>query len=201
MIGSLRGTLLDRADGEVLVEVAGIGYRVAVSPTTSVTLGDLGSEVFVFVHHHFREDQQTLYGFGTAAERSCFEILIATHGVGPALAQAILSVHDPAALARVIHDDDVDALCLVPGVGKKTAARLLVELTSKLGAVEGPGSAGAPASAPGTPAVASARADVRDALAGLGYGPDEVAAVLRDLPDGGDTSVLLREALQRLAVS
>jgi len=199
MIGSLRGTLLDRSGpGEVLIEVAGIGYRVTVTPTTVVELGDLGTEVFAHVHHHIREDTQTLYGFLTRDERDGFEALLGAHGVGPALALAILSVHDPAALATVVADDDVDALCLVPGVGKKTAARLLIELKSRLAIplLEPVGAASTGTS----PRRASARSDVREALANLGYQPDEVATVTRDLPDDQDVSVLLKEALQRLAV-
>jgi Holliday junction DNA helicase RuvA len=199
MIGSLRGTLLDRTGpGEVLIEVAGIGYRVTVTPTTVVELGEVGSEVFTHVHHHIREDAQTLYGFLTRDERDGFEALLGAHGVGPALALAILSVHDPAALAMVVADDDVDALCLVPGVGKKTAARLLIELKSRLSVpVLDPVGAVAPGPSPRR---SSARSDVREALANLGYQPDEVAAVTRDLPDDQDVSVLLKEALQRLAV-
>ena len=200
MIGSLRGTLLDRSGtGEVLIEVAGIGYRVTVTPTTVVELGDLGGDVFVHIHHHLREDAQTLFGFLTRDDRDCFEALLGAHGVGPALALAILSVHGPQALALVVADDDVDSLCLVPGVGKKTAARLLIELKSRLSVpvLEPTGSA-ASVSAGGRP---SARSDVREALANLGYQPDEVAAVVRDLPDDQDVSVLLKEALQRLAVS
>jgi Holliday junction DNA helicase RuvA len=199
MIGSLRGTLLDRSGpGEVLIEVAGIGYRVTVTPTTVVELGDVGAEVFAHVHHHIREDTQTLYGFLTRDERDGFEALLGAHGVGPALALAILSVHGPSALATVVADDDVDALCLVPGVGKKTAARLLIELKSRLAipVLEPVGTASTGAS----PRRSSARSDVREALANLGYQPDEVAAVTRDLPDDQDVSVLLKEALQRLAV-
>jgi Holliday junction DNA helicase RuvA len=200
MIGSLRGTLIDRSGtGEVLIEVAGIGYRVTVTPTTVVELGDLGNTVFVHVHHHLREDAQTLFGFLTRDDRDCFEALLGAHGVGPALALAILSVHGPQALALVVADDDVDSLCLVPGVGKKTAARLLIELKSRLRVpVLEPTGALAAASSGGRP---SARSDVREALANLGYQPDEVAAVVRDLPDDQDVSVLLKEALQRLAVS
>ncbi|MFN8037813.1 MAG: Holliday junction branch migration protein RuvA [Acidimicrobiales bacterium] len=198
MIGSLRGTLLDRTgDGEVLVEVQGVGYRVTVSPSTVVQLGEVGADVFLHVHHHIREDAQTLYGFRSRDERVCFEALLSAHGVGPALALAILSVHDPAGLARVLADDDIAALCLVPGVGKKTAARLLIELKSRL---EVPELAATPVVSVGGAGGASARADVRDALANLGYGPDEVATVLRDLPDDGDASDLLKAALQRLAV-
>jgi holliday junction DNA helicase RuvA len=198
MIGSLRGTLLDRwGTGEVLIEVAGVGYRVTVTPTTVVELGDPGAEVFVHVHHHLREDAQTLYGFLTRDERDCFEALLGAHGVGPGLALAILSVHGPSALAIVVADDDVDALCLVPGVGKKTAARLLIELKSRLSVPVLESTSGR---APTRTGPTSARSDVRDALSNLGYQPDEVAAVVRDLPDDGDVSDLLKAALQRLAV-
>lgn len=203
MIGSLRGTLLAREDDEVLVEVAGIGHRVVVSPTTAVSLGDVGDEVFVWVHHHIREDTQALYGFATADARRCFSALLGAHGVGPSLALGILSVHGPTDLARVLADDDVAALCLVPGVGKKTATRLLVELKSRLDIPLDTGVPGSSGVAGGTPRTggAAARADVREALAGLGYGLDEIRDVLADLPDGDDTSVLLKHALQRLALS
>jgi Holliday junction DNA helicase RuvA len=212
VIGSLRGRLLDRgavdrAAGEVLVEVGGIGYRVTVAPTTVVALGDVGDEVFVWVHHHVREDGQTLYGFGGRDERITFEALIGAHGVGPSLALAILSVHDPVALARVLAEDDVGALCLVPGVGKKTAARLLVELKSRLhvpgidpgvavGLRRDPDGNGAGASQP-----PSVRSDVRAALAGLGYSADEIHGATAELPDDGDAPQLLRRALQRLATA
>ena len=100
MIGSLRGLLLDRsARGEVLVEVGGVGYRVQVATPTLAALGaELGSTVFLYVHTHVREDALVLYGFATADERQCFEALLGAHGVGPAVALAILSVHSPAAL-------------------------------------------------------------------------------------------------------
>jgi Holliday junction DNA helicase RuvA len=207
MIGSLRGTLLERSLlNEVLVEVAGIGYRVTVAPATVVQLGEPGTDVFLYIHHHLREDAQTLYGFPTRDERVCFEALLGAHGVGPSLALGILSVHAPAALRQVLLDDDLAALCLVPGVGKKTAARLLVELKSRLEVPEldlpapGQGPSMAGAGSGDRPAVVAARADVRDALAELGYQPDEVLEVLRDLPDTNDTSALLKGALQRLAV-
>lgn len=200
MIGSLRGRLLERwGDGEVLVEVSGVGYRVTVTPTTVVELGDPGDDVFLYIHHHRREDNETLFGFLGSDERMCFGALLGAHGVGPALALAILAVHSPAALQRVLADDDLAALCLVPGVGKKTAARLLVELKSRLD-VPGIDLAASAASRGGAETNASARADVREALTNLGYDLEEVASVVRDLPDDGDAAELLRVALQRLAV-
>jgi Holliday junction DNA helicase RuvA len=200
MIGSLRGRLLHRGAGEVLVEVAGIGYVVVVSPTTAVALGELGDDAFVWVHHHLREDAETLYGFGTRDEKVTFEALLGAHGVGPSLALAILSVHAPAALVRILADDDVAALCLVPGVGKKTAARLLVELKSRL---DVPDSGVVPTTTGGGSVVLSAErtatTDVREALVGLGYSPDEIRAATAELADDGDASAMLRQALQRLA--
>jgi Holliday junction DNA helicase RuvA len=201
VIGSLRGSVLDRSGTELLVEVAGVGYRLQVTPATVVSVADEGDELFLWVHHHIREDAQQLYGFTSRDERNVFETLIATHGVGPALALGILSVHTPAALRLALATDDVGALCLVPGVGKKTAARLLVELKSKLelGEVDLTGldgSASATVVAPTSP-----QADVRDALVGLGYGPDEISAALRELPADGDSSEMLRAALQRLAAA
>jgi Holliday junction DNA helicase RuvA len=200
VIGSLRGYLLDRrVDGEVVVEVGGLGYRVTVAPATAVTIGEVGSEVFVWIHHHVRDGAEELYGFATRDERNCFEAMLLAHGVGPSLALAILSVHEPGELRRILADDDVAALCLVPGVGKKTATRLLVELKSRLEVPTGDG-------VPGSDVVpdadgGSARADVRVALSELGYAADEIAAALRAAPEVDDASVLLKEALQRLAVS
>lgn len=191
MIGSLRGQVLERGlDGEVLLEVGGVGYLVTVTPRTLAEL-EPTSGAFLYVHHHIREDAQTLFGFLTRDERSTFDVLIATHGVGPSLAMAILATHSPAALVDIVANADQASLTLVPGVGKKTAERLLVELKSRLDvpilesvAMNG----GAP----------SAVADVREALAGLGYGNDEIRDVLRDLPAGADASGLLRDALKVL---
>lgn len=200
MIGSLRGIVLDRGEDQLLVEVAGVGYQVVVSPTTALSAGDVGDEAFLWIHHHIREDSQALYGFVSADAKRCFTALIGAHGVGPALALAILSVHGPVDLARVLAEDDVAALCLVPGVGKKTAARLLVELKSRLDIPLDIGVAGPVSrSSPATGAVA-ARTDVREALTGLGYGLDEIRDVLSDLPDDDDAGVLLKQALQRLSV-
>ena len=204
MIGSLRGAILDRSiDGEVLIEpgTSGVGYRVVMAPVAAMALGNVGDEVFIWVSHLVREDAQTLYGFADRGERVCFEALRAAHGVGPALALAILSVHQPDELRRVLVDDDIDALCLVPGVGKKTATRLLIELKSRLGAGDLDPSVvtagGGPTGTGGT------LADVRAALAELGYSPDEITTALRATtvrPDD-DVSATLRMVLQHLGTA
>ena len=184
MIGSLRGVLVDRsATGEVAIDVGGVGYRVVVAPPTIAALGDVGDTVFVFVHTHVREDAIVLYGFATADERRCFEALLGAHGVGPAMALAILSVHAPPALRRAVACDDADALTLVPGVGKKTAARLLLDVKSRLELpdVDLAGSVGMNGSAASS--YGGARAELHAALAHLGYGPEEIRDAIRGLPD------------------
>jgi Holliday junction DNA helicase RuvA len=209
VIGSLRGVLLDRATrsdhaGEVLLEVAGVGYRVVVPAGTLSLLGELGGAAFVHVHTHVREDAIILYGFASRDERACFEALIGAHGVGPSVALALLSVHSPAALRRAVATDDTDALCLVPGIGKKTASRLLIELKTRLDldldepALASVGSAGLGRRASGPIAV---RQEVRAALAGLGYGADEVRDALVALPEDGSVEDLVRLALRQLAGS
>jgi Holliday junction DNA helicase RuvA len=195
MIGSVRGPVLERlATGEVLVEVAGVGYRLLV-PLGA--LGDLGpgTSVFLFTHLHVREDAMVLYGFPTRQERDTFEVLLGASGVGPKLALAILSVHPPTALRRALLEDDLDALTMVPGVGRRTAQRLMVDLKARLDVpavdlvdVEA-GGAG------------RSRAEVREALSGLGYAPEEVRTVMGQLPDDGAVEDLLRDALRMLAVS
>ena len=194
MIGSVRGTVVDRtAGGEVLVEVGGVGYRVAV-PTGSLPDLAPGASTFLFTHLHVRDDALVLFGFVTRDERDTFEILIAATGVGPKLALAMLSVHSPDGLRRAVLDDDLAALTLVPGVGKRTAQRLMIELKARLSVPDlDLTEAGA----------GSARGEVRAALTGLGYGPDEVRDVLTQLGDAPDASVedLLRDALKLLAVS
>lgn len=193
MIGSLRGEVLERGlDGTVLVEAGGVGYLVAVSPRTLPEL-EPTTDVFLHVHHHIREDAQTLYGFATREERQTFQVLIATHGVGPALAMAILATHPPAALVDLVAAADLAALTMVPGVGKKTAERLLVELKSRV-SVPVLDPVGNAAGGGG----GSVIGDVREALAGLGYGPDEIREALRELPGDADAPSLLRDALKLL---
>jgi len=193
MIGSLRGTVIDRGtNGEVLVEVGGVGYRVLV-PAGTLALANVGDPTFLFTHQHVREDAMTLFGFLTKDERDTFEVLIAASGVGPKLALAILSVHTPNGLRRALVEDDLDAFVLVPGVGKRTAQKLMVELKNRLDVPDID-----LADVPGG-GKSNARAEVRDALTGLGYGSDEIRAVVAALPDDGAVEELLRDALKQLA--
>jgi Holliday junction DNA helicase RuvA len=191
MIGSLRGTVLENL-GEVLLEVSGVGYRVLVTPATA-SQTELGAETLLHIHHYQREDHQALYGFTSRTEREAFSVLLATHGVGPALALAVLSTHSPQQLTQIVSAGDVAALTMVSGVGKKTAERLLVELRNRWSISEI-----AESEAMGS----SPQADVREALAGLGYGTDEIRTAMAAIaeqttPDTG-TAELLRLALASL---
>lgn len=202
MIGSLRGRLLEwhprpAGGAEVLVEVGGVGYRAVVATGTPGALGAPGDTVFLHVHTHVREDAIVLYGFATRDERVCFEALIGAHGVGPAVALALLSVHSPAALRRAVATGDAGALTLVPGIGAKTASRLIVELESRLDAgLDGPAPEVVAAGANGSP-----RAEVRTALASLGYAADEIRQAMAALPEEGSVEDHLRLALRELAAA
>ena len=193
MIGSLRGTVLDRlSTGEVIVEVQGVGYRASVPASVLAGLGAPGTDVFLHVHTHVREDAIVLYGFAQADERRSFEALLGAHGVGPSLALAILSSLSPSALAAAVREDDVDTLCLVPGVGKKTAARLLLELKARLDlpAFDRGGSV--------TPSGGSTRSEARAALVELGYSPDEIAGALDGVDAAAPVEEMVRAALREM---
>lgn len=194
MIGSLRGVLVDRpAPGEVIVDVGGVGYRASVPTSLLASLGGQGSQVFLHVHTHVREDAIVLYGFAHADERRCFEALLGAHGVGPSLALAILSSMSPAALSTAVLEDDIDTLCLVPGVGKKTAARLMLELKARLDlpSLGGDG--------PGGDLTGSPRGEVRAALVELGYGPEEIRGVMDVVDEDEPVEEMVRTALRDLA--
>jgi Holliday junction DNA helicase RuvA len=194
VIGSLRGVVLERStEAEVLLEVAGVGYRVVVTPRTLAAI-EPGASAFLHVHHHIREDTQTLYGFLARDERECFEALLGAHRVGPALALAILGTYPPAELRRIVADGDTAALTLVPGIGKQGAARLLPELKGRF-AVPGL----EPVAATATNG-ASPTQHVAEALSGLGYTTEEIRDALRELPSEADAASLLRDALKVLAV-
>jgi holliday junction DNA helicase RuvA len=217
VIGLLRGPVVLRTgEGEVIIDVAGVGYRVTVTPATAATLvsGGAPEPVTLYVHTHVREDAMVLYGFAHDDERRCFEVLLGSHGVGPALALAIMAVLSPAALSTAVLEDDLETLCSVPGVGRKTAARLLIELKSRLdlpdlsadlvGASVG-GSGDGAALAAGTTGLAgmaagrTPRSEARAALTELGYAPDEIRGALDGLRDDVGVEEMLRLALRELA--
>ncbi len=190
MIGSLRGEVLDRnLDTTALIEVAGVGYIVSVTERTLAEL-EPGTETFLYIHHHVTETAETLFGFRAKDERITFQTLIKTNGVGPSTAMAVLATHPPTALVDIVANNDVAALTLVSGIGKKTAERMMVELRDRLSL---------PMLDTGTAAAnGSSVAEVREALAGLGYGTDEIRDVLRDLPSDAPSATLLRDALKSL---
>ncbi|HYA67356.1 MAG TPA: Holliday junction branch migration protein RuvA [Acidimicrobiales bacterium] len=195
MIGWLRGVVLARGtDGEVLLDVGGVGYRVTVPTTTVVSMPEAGAEMSLHVHTHVREDAIVLYGFATADQRRSFEALLAAHGVGPSLALAIVSTLSAEDLARAVMAEDLGTLCAVPGVGRKTAARLVLDLRSKLELPEIALSA-----TPSAEARREPRSEVRAALAELGYGPDEIRRALDTSPADGEVEEMLRAALRELA--
>ena len=193
MIASLRGRLAELLPDGAVVEVGGVGYKVHLTPKALAAL-PRGAEVVVHTVTYVREDALALYGFTTTDERRAFEQLLAASGVGPKLALAVLSVHSPDALRRAVTAGDADALTLVPGVGRKGAARLLLELKGKFG--------GGEAVLPAEEGARPSYAEVREALGALGYGPAEVKTALEALPaDAGElpTEELLRLALRALA--
>jgi Holliday junction DNA helicase RuvA len=181
---------------DLVVEVAGVGYRLVVAPGTASSL-QLGQEAALAVHTHVRESAITLYGFASAEERTAFELLLGAHGVGPGLALAILGVHRPEELAQVIASGNVDALKLVPGVGQKTAARLLLELQARFDYLGADGALHNGSPQPSGPPVVAA--EIGEALAQLGYSPEEVRTAVRALPPEGTVEELLRLALRNLA--
>jgi len=197
VIGSLRGVVLERgAPSSVLVEVGGVGYLVTVTPRVFGELEPTTS-CFLYVHHQVREDAETLFGFLTREERESFQILLGAHGVGPTMAMAILATHSPRGLHNVVLTSDLAALTMVPGVGKKTAERLMVELRGKFDLLDV--SAGSDTINTGATSVLS---NLRDALSGLGYEQDEIRGVLSELnPDQDETlEKSLRDALNILGV-
>ncbi len=200
MIGYLRGRLVERSmTGTVVVDVNGVGYDVHVTGPTSAMLGEINTEVELRVHTRVREDSITLYGFTTPEEKRCFEALIGAHGVGPSMALSLLSMHSPSALRQIVAMDDTASLSQVPGIGKKTATRLLMELKARF-EVDLDDDALDITSI--TPVVGgSTRADVTAALAGLGYAGDEIRKVVNNLPSEGTAEDLVRMALRELATA
>ena len=200
MIGALTGTILDRTPtGEVIIDVNGVGYEVTVTGPTLARLGENGATAALRVHTRVREDAITLFGFLTANEKRCFDVLVTTHGVGPAVAMAVLTFYTPLEVQQLVASEDADALARVPGIGKKTAARIIIELKNRfdidLGSSVSTGPAVVDVAKP------TKRDEVTAGLTALGYGTDEIRHALSQLPsdDNADAGELLRTALRSLA--
>jgi Holliday junction DNA helicase RuvA len=191
MIGRLQGTLADKNPPQVLVDCNGVGYEVDVPMSTFYNLPGVGEKVALLTHFVVREDAQVLFGFGTASEREAFRQLIRISGVGPRTALSVLSGMSVAEIGQAVTAQDASRLVKVPGIGKKTAERLLLELKGKIGA-----DLGAPA---GGAAASDAQADILQALVALGYSDKEAQASLKSLPKDVGVSEGIKLALKALA--
>lgn len=199
MIGSLRGKLIDKRPNQVLLEVGGVGYQVQIPLSTFTGVGPLGTETTLLTYTHVREDALALYGFLTSREKHCFELLISASGVGPSLALKILSGMAIEELVPAIRKGDFAQLVRIPGVGRKTAERIVVELRDKLVAIDVPDT-GKPATVHSGAAV---RSQVKAALTDLGYDGRAIDAAMQKLDGRSETEfdTLLRGALQQLSGS
>ena len=202
MIGRIRGTLVHKQSPDVLVEVGGVGYELQVPMTTLFQLPELGSEVSLLTHFVVREDAQLLYGFIHESDRSLFRQLIKVSGVGPKLALTILSGMDSSSFARCVQRDDISSLVALPGVGKKTAERLLVEMRDKLKdwLVQGAGAGAALAAGETLAPVTDIVADAEGALIALGYKPQDASRMVTAVNDDSvvDSEDLIRRALRSM---
>ena len=190
MIGKLSGVLSEKNPPQILIDCQGVGYEVDVPMSTFFNLPAIGERVSLLTHHVVREDAQILFGFGSSNERDAFRQLIRISGVGPRTALGILSGLSVADLAAAVTAQDASRLVKVPGIGKKTAERLLLELKGKLGADLG-------ATAPG--ALGESHGDIMQALLALGYSEKEAALALKGMPADLGVSEGIKWALRQLA--
>lgn len=203
MIRALRGAVLDCGEGQLILDVGGVGYQVFIPDSALATLPPAGGEARLFIHTHVREDAIQLYGFPTQRELWIFEALLGVSGVGPKLGLAILSHLTPDQIVQAVLTGEARPLTRVPGVGKKTAARMLLELKDKLKGIEPASREPASTRAPGAHGAedALAREDAVAALMALGFPEHDASdAVAAAAAEGGiqDVQALIREALKRL---
>jgi Holliday junction DNA helicase RuvA len=200
MIGRIHGKLIDKQPPELLVDVNGVGYEIQAPMTTIYRLPEVGAAVTLFTHFVVREDAQLLFGFYDKEERSLFRSLLKVNGVGPKMALAILSGIEAQEFVRCVMDADITSLTRIPGVGKKTAERLLVEMRDRLKEWE---------RAPSAPGLQPAKtispqnqmiADAESALIALGYKPQEAAKAVAAVQElhGSSSETLIRAALKRM---
>ncbi|MFV1971873.1 MAG: Holliday junction branch migration protein RuvA [Acidimicrobiia bacterium] len=189
MIGRLRGIIVDKTHDNVVLEVGGVGYVVSVTPRTLSDIPGLGEEAVLHTHLHVREDQLSLFGFDSIADKDLFSLLLGVSGVGPKVAMAILATMTFEQLSLAVTADDIAALTEVPGIGKRSAQKLLLELKPKLDVLDGAATASGPLG------------EVREALESLGYGIDEIRGTLADIPSDLPVEELLKRSLQQLGRS
>jgi Holliday junction DNA helicase RuvA len=195
VIGHLRGRLVRKTPPALIVDVHGVGYELEAPMSTFYRLPEVGSEVELATHLVVREDAHLLYGFATEDERRLFRDLLRVTGIGPKIGLALLSGIDVDTFMRCVEAQDVDALTRIPGIGRKTAERLLVEMRDRIRAL-----GQLPASVPVAGSVAGARAEAYAALVALGYRPVEVNRLLQGVDqEGAGTEELIRRALQAAA--
>ena len=191
MIGRLSGVLLEKNPPQVMLEVQGVGYELDVPMSTFYNLPNVGERVMLYTHLSVREDAHLLFGFGSEAERKAFRLLLKISGVGARTALSLLSGMSVADLVQAVVAQEPGRLTKIPGIGKKTAERLLLELKDKLGTEFGAGAAVSRA--------APAASDVLNALLALGYNEREAQYALKHLPEGVSVSDGIRQALRLLA--
>lgn len=194
MIAFLTGRIAGIGQGFCLLDVQGVGYRISMSTGSLAALPVVGDEVTVHTYMHVREDEVALFGFESELEKEAFEQLITVSGVGPKVALSTLSALTPEALASAIASEDVGLISSVPGIGKKTAQRIILDLADKFTAPDGRGAGSSSATRAGNGAAAT---EARDALLSMGFSAGEVAAALKSA-EGADSQGLLKSALRRL---
>lgn len=187
MIGRLRGLMAARTPTGVLLEVGGVGYEVQVTPKDQASLPGLGEEVVLHTHLLVREDLMALHGFESEHSRDMFRVLLGASGVGPALAMSILATLRPDEVRVAVATEDIPALVAVPGIGKRKAEKLILDLRPKLGALSQ------------RMAPSGDLARVREALEALGYAPPEIREALEQIPAEGSVEERVRDALRVLA--
>jgi Holliday junction DNA helicase RuvA len=194
VIASISGTIVEILPDGAVVDVHGVGYRLLMPSSVIALLPSVGKPVRAHTHLHVREDAMTLYGFSTIEQRDLFAVLLGVGGIGPKGALAVLSVYSPEAFRKALVTEDLDALTLIPGVGKKTAARMILELREKLALPE-------LEVVPGGNGKRAVLVEVKGALLNLGYTPAEARSAMESLPqdrDGSSLEELLKLALKEL---
>lgn len=199
MIGWLKGVVRDKRPPRLLLDVQGVGYELEAPMTTFYRLPATGEGVELFVHEIMREDARALYAFTTARDRDVFRLLLRVNGVGARLALAVLSGMDSATLAQCVRQGDTASLSRLPGIGRKTAERLVLDLRDRLAVLPAPPAAGADAAPPAPAAPAGAASEAVDALVALGLKPAEASRRVRTVhTEGAGTEELIRRALQSM---